>query len=44
VCDDFALLAKNLFARAEAGHPVFGAQQPFRRRQVLELLATLLET
>ena len=44
VRDDFALLAESLVARAEAGHPVFAAQQPFRRQRVLELLATLLET
>jgi hypothetical protein len=43
VRDDLSLLAEGLVARAEAGHPAFAAQQPFRRRQVLELLATLLE-
>jgi hypothetical protein len=43
VHDDFALLAERLLARAETGHPALTEQQFFRRRQVLELLATLLE-
>jgi hypothetical protein len=43
VPDDLALLVPELIARAEAGHPALAAGQPFRRRQVLELLATLLE-
>jgi hypothetical protein len=43
VRDDLSLLAEGLVARAEGGHPAFAAQQPFRRRQVLELLAALLE-
>jgi hypothetical protein len=41
VRDDFALLAERLLTHA--GHPALAEQQPFRRRQVLELLATLLE-
>jgi hypothetical protein len=41
VRDDFALLAERLLTHAE--HPALAEQQPFRRRQVLELLATLLE-
>jgi hypothetical protein len=43
VRDDLALLVEGRIARAEADHPVFAARQPFRRRPVLELLATLLE-
>ncbi len=43
VRDDLGLLAERLVARAEAGHAALAEQQPFRRRQVLELLATLLE-
>src|SRR5207249_3897526 len=43
VRDDFAYLARGLVARAETDHPAFAAHQPFRRRQVLELIATLLE-
>jgi hypothetical protein len=44
VHNDLALLVESLIARAEAGHPAFAAEQPFRRHQVLELLATLRET
>jgi hypothetical protein len=41
--DDFAWLAHGVIACAKADHPALAAHQPFRRRPILELIATLLE-
>jgi hypothetical protein len=43
LCNDLAFLARRLAAAAEADEVRLGAGQPLRRRQVLELLASLLE-
>jgi hypothetical protein len=43
LCNDLAILARRLAASAEADDMRLGAGQPLRRRQVIELLASLLE-